>query len=128
MTDIEATVRAYLATVSGITTLTGTRIYSAVDLPAGYDPGDGSALLFVARGGGVDYSSHVLAASMQFRAYGASPAAARALDQALFDGFNDVKDGSILWTRLEQPGQLLADPETEWDYVLSYWRVLVRTA
>ena len=125
MTDIEAVVRAYLATVAGITALTGARIYAGVDLPAGYTPSAGSALIFSIRGGGQDFSSHVLAPSMQFRAYGATEAAARALDQALYAGLNDVKAGSINWARCEVLGQIVREPETGWAYVISFYRVLM---
>jgi hypothetical protein len=125
--DVEATVRDFLARVTGITDLTGQKIYASTYVPAGYKPGDGQALLFGVRGGGQDYSSHVVRARLQFMAFGASAAECRELDRALFDGFNDVKDGDILWTRLEVPGVLLRDPETEWPYVLSFYEAMVRT-
>jgi len=125
MIDIEKVVRDYLITVSALMTLTGGRIYASTHLPPSYKPDDGPALLFALRGGGQDYSSHVLVASLQFRSYALTATLARQLDRELYSALNDVKTGQIKYARLETPGQLLTEPETGWYFALSFYRVLV---
>jgi len=125
LTDIESIIRAYLVAQAGILALTSTRVYASPYLPPGYQPSDGSALLLSLRGGGQDYSSRVLEASLYVRSYAATATAARTLDRAVYDAFNDVRSSTIKWARLETPGQLLQEPETGWVFVLSAYRVLV---
>jgi len=125
MTDIESTVRAYLAAQAGIVALTATRIYASSYLPPGYQPSAGPALLFTIRGGSQDYSSHLLEASLYVRCYAATAAEARQLDRAVYDAFNDVQSGSIKWARLDVPGQSVQEPETDWIFVISTYGVLI---
>lgn len=125
MVDIEKTIRDYLLTTT-VYDLTGERVYAHTSLPAGYKPSDGAALLFAVRGGGQDYTSQVYAASVQFQAYAETAADCRALDRRLYERLNDAKSGAILSARLEQLGQLLAEPQTEWPFVLSYYQIMVR--
>jgi len=139
--DALATVRTYLATIAGITAITGTgkRLVAGPNLPAGYKPQDGSALLFNVRSGSQDYTSGMLNPSIQFRSYGGfdegervmqGNAAAWALDQALYDGVNDktYEAGNIAFFRLEDGTfpVLLNEPGTDWPYVLSFYRVHIR--
>lgn len=125
MTDVEAVLRAYLAGQAGIAALAGNRIYAAVDPPAGYTPDDGAAIVLGIRGGGQAYHSKTLIASVQMRCFGATATAARALDRALYGALNDKQAAGIPWARLDVLGTLLMDPETGWQYVLSYWTVMV---
>ena len=125
MVDIEKSIRDYLVGTT-VYDLTAARVHANTSLPAGYTPADGPALLFAVRGGGQDYTSQVYAASVQFQAYAATPAECRALDRRLYEQLNDVKAGAILFARLEQLGQLLTEPQTDWPFVLSYYQIMVR--
>ncbi len=141
MRDALSTVRAYLVTLADITDIIGTgkRLVYGRDLPAGYKPSDGSALLFNIRSGGQDYTSGMLMPSIQFRSYGKfdqnerpvlGDAAAWDLDQALYNAVNDTsyEDGHIARFRMEDGTfpVLLTEPGSEWPYVLSYYRVHIR--
>ena len=123
MTDVEAVVREYLASAAGLTAYTGERIYASRNLPAGYKPTDGPAVVFGIRGGGQDYTSHVLMPALQFRCYGATQTLARATDRALHSALNEMSGRGIKWARMEGLGQLLTEPETLWWFVLSFWDV-----
>lgn len=125
MIDCDAAVRAFLAAKPALFVLTGTRIYASMDLPAGYTPDSGAALLFSARGGGQDYSSKVLSPSYTFRCYAATEAAARALSQTLYDALNDRAGGKLKYARLENIPTLLSEPSTGWPFMLAFYRILI---
>lgn len=121
MTDVEAVVREYLASAAGLTAYTGERIYASRSLPAGYKPTDGPAVLFGIRGGGQDYTGYVLMPSLQFRCYATTQGLARATDRALYGALHELSARGIKWARMTGMGQVLAEPETLWWYVLSFW-------
>jgi len=124
MTDVEAVIRAYLVTVTALTTLVGQRVYASVDLPAGYTPaGDGSAILFGVRGGDQAYSSRQLHPSVQFRCYAETEAKARSVAEALYDALNDAHGLGFRYARMETLPQLLREPEVDWPYCLCFFRV-----
>lgn len=123
MIDCDAAVRAFLHAQPALFALTGDRLYAAQDLPAGYKPDAGAALLFAIRGGTQDYSSHVLSPSYQFRAYAATEARARAVAGALYDVLNDKHGGAIKWARLENIPTLLSEPATGWPFMLAFYRI-----
>lgn len=125
MVDLEAEIRAYLVTKATLTTLTGTRIYADANLPATYKPSDGGALLFTIRGGPQDYTGKVPRPSLQFRSYGMTAAIARQVDRALNDVLNDKQFGKVKWVRQTVLGQPLKDPETNWDFVLSFYEAQI---
>lgn len=125
MIDADAVLRVYLAGKADLTALVGARLYASAELPAGYNVSQGPALLFATRGGGQEYSSRVLDPSYQFRAYAATEAAARQVDRVLFDVLNDAKAAGILSARLESFPVLLMEPETEWPFVLSFYRLMM---
>lgn len=60
----------YLATVSQVATLTGTRIWAGEDTPPkGYEPTQGRAIVFRVRGGLEDHSPHYARPSVQVKCY-----------------------------------------------------------
>ena len=125
MRDVEATIRAHLLTDTALTALVGTRIYAGTSLPAGYTPDDGPAVLLGVRGGADTYSGATLMPSVQFRSYGADDATARSVDRALYDALVDVAGLHVRTAQLETIGQLMNDPETDWPYMWSAYRVWV---
>lgn len=125
MIDAEATLTAYLLQQAGLTALVGQNLWAATDPPKSYPgPAVSPALVFVARGGGVDYSDAILARSFQFRAIGQTEAAARQLDQALYTALHGGKSYEIKHAEMQQAGNLLIDPDTDWPFVLSAYTVL----
>jgi hypothetical protein len=82
-------------------------------------------LLYTSRGGGEDYSSATLRVSVQFRSFGLTQNDAIAVDKALWTVLNDKpKEGTCMaMARLEVPGQILLDPDTQWIFCLSYYQV-----
>jgi hypothetical protein len=129
MVDIDATIRAHLASLPALQAAfsgpgPGIRIFASRNLPAGYSPEKGPALLFSMRGGGQDFSSKLHVSSVQFRAYGADELTARSADRALYDAINDTQARGIAYIRLDDGTLpvLLNEPETGWPYMLSYYR------
>ena len=122
MTDIEAAIRTWLASIAGIAAIAGQRIIASVSLPDGYRPDQGPALLFKVQGGGQDYSSQVLNPRVQFQSYAETEADARRLDRAVYDGINDRQFTGIKMARLDVLPVLLAEPETGWPFVLTFYR------
>jgi hypothetical protein len=124
MTNVESVIRAYLASVSAITALVGTRIYASQNLPAGYKVSIGPAILLAPRGGGQDYSSKVLTPSVQFRCYAATETLARQVSSALYAALNDHAGGGFKYARLDEGTYptLLSEPDTNWPYMLSFYQ------
>jgi hypothetical protein len=120
--DAEKVIRAYLATDDALNRLVGERIHAGTHLPPGYKPMDGPAILFAVRGGSQHYSNAVLQISAQYQCFAATDALAREVARALYDALNDQAAQGIKQSRLEAPGQLLADPETGWHFVFSAFR------
>ncbi len=130
MTDVEAVIRSWLATLEGVTAQFGKRIYSGRYLPSGYKPAEGPALLFAVRGGRQDYSSKVLEPSIQFRVYGETDAKARRASQELYDAINDRQARQICYCRMEEGTMpvLMTEPGSDWPYVLMYFKIQVQNA
>lgn len=125
MVDIEATLRTALLANSPLAAAFGARVWAGVTPPTGYKPADGPGALFEVRGGAPDYSSQVLRPSVQMRVFGLDEATARGAQRVLYDAFQDMKRGRILGAQCEVLGQVLAEPETEWRFVLSYWQMQI---
>lgn len=124
MVDIESAVRFFLSTLPDLTQIFGTRIFTGRNLPAGYKPGNGAALLLMVRGGDQDFSSRVLMPSIQFRIYAETEKEARQASQALYKGINDQKNRQIIFSRMESGTLpvLLSEPGTDWPYVLTFFK------
>ncbi len=122
MIDIHAKIRAYLASLPGVTAAFGGRIYASRTLPAGYKPEQGPACLFAIRGGGQDFSSKLLTPSVQFRIYAVTEAEVIKATTALYDAINDTQSRGICYARLEDGTlpQMLSEPVMEWPYMLMY--------
>ena len=100
------------------------RVYAGLTLPTGYKPADGRAILMRMAGGDTDYSGHMLRPVMQIECYGPTEADAVAVDLALLDILNNKRVCGG-YCRVQTLGTLLADPETEWRFVLSYYQLFV---
>jgi hypothetical protein len=123
--DAEKELRDYLTTVGSLTAVATGGIYASPDLPPGYTPANGPALLFGIRGGSLDYSAKTLTPSFQFRSFAATRAAAQQLDAALHEALEGAQWGRIKSAFRETPPQAVRDPETGWVYVLSFFRAFI---
>jgi len=133
MIDIEARIRAHLASLAGLQAVFGKpggglRIYAGRNLPSEADVASGPALLIGMRGGGQDFHSQLYVVSVQCRVYAATEAQAPAGERALYDAINDTQARAIAYMRLEDGTMpvLLNDPDTGWPYMLSFYRFHVR--
>lgn len=135
MIDEPGVIRAFLAGQSAISDLVGSRLYAETDVPPeGYRPAQGSALVLLVRGGEAlgEQRAALLRPSVQVKCYGGGGSAweqrrsARALYRALFDVLEDARDGTVLGATLEVGGQMLAEPDTGWPFVLAFWEFTVR--
>ena len=124
MIDTSEVIRDFLAIQPQVTGLTAQRIWGERDTPPeGYSLGnDGPAICFKRRGGGVDYESVVLRPSVQFKVYGRTELEANQVYRALFDVLGRANTGLILAAELETQGQTLYEPETDWPYVLVFFK------
>ena len=128
MTDADLAIRAILMGYTGLTSLVGNRVYASTDLPAGYTPDDGPAVLFNVRGGqGPDESGLITWPSYQFRSYAATEAEAREVDRAVYGALNFTSSNRVKMARLDVYPQLLRQPEPEpqWPFVLSFYRAII---
>lgn len=122
MVDWRKKLRTYLLTQAPLVALTGQRIYASDQLPTGYKPSDGVAILIGMRSGGMDYSSQILRIATQFRIYGATQAQIITADSTLFDVLNDAQ-AVLLSARLDVPGQQLTHPDTLWNFMLTFYQL-----
>lgn len=130
MIDVEAVVRENLASLAGVRAVFGSRIYAGANLPAGYKPRDGAALLLAMRGGSQDFSSKLFSVSIQVRVYAESEAVARQAARELYDDLNDSKARRLCYARLESGTMptLLLEPDANWPYVLMFFRLLLHNS
>lgn len=126
MNNVSKTLRDYLLTKAGLTALTGTRIYAEANTPAaGYKPSDGGAVCFKVRGGRPEYVDVLLGPSVQFKCYGSSELVANQLYQALYDALHNAQTNAVRMARCEMLGQTLAEPESGWPFVLTFFKVMI---
>jgi hypothetical protein len=126
MVDPLAEVRAFVAAYASSTF--GVRVYAGANLPTGYTPKRGAALLLTVRGGEQDYSSQVWRVSVQARCYAETDAQAMAASTALYEAINDAQGGRVMFSRMED-GTLptpLTEPGPGWPYVLSFYQMHLR--
>lgn len=128
MIDAPDVLRDYLLTKTAITTLVGTRIWAQMTYPPeGYKPSQGGAIVFKIRGGAPDYTSANLVLPWQFKSYGLSIYIASAIDRALADVLFDANGGGIISSRMEQAGQSIPEPQTDWPCILSFYETWMRS-
>lgn len=128
MIDVAKAIRDYLIAQGALTALTGERIYAETDVPpAGYQPSDGACICFRMRGGTVDFSDAILWPSVQFKCYGSDDVEANTLYRVLFDVLHGVPEPSavVRAAYLETAGETLAEPETGWPFVLTFYRMMI---
>lgn len=120
--DVHSALRAYLAAQ-----LPGTSVWAGVSFPpAAYKPADGPAVAFRTRGGEETEEDQLLVPSFQFKVYGEDPKDAWTNYLALDAALKAPADSAIGWAVQEGMGTPLVEPDSGWDFVLAYYRVIVR--
>ena len=127
MIDALALIRAHLVADATLLARVGERLYAGRDVPpSGYTPDDGAAITFLVRGGGPDYDDALLLPSVQFKCYGTSELEANTTYRALVDALHNSRGASVLWAELEVLGGTLREPDTEWVFVLVFFKIMLR--
>lgn len=99
--------------------------------PSDKKPSDGPMLVFKARPGEDDYSDVIEHISFQFKCYGhtsgdiAPEASAEAGEVALHAVLQNAHAPGILWARRETTGQPLREPDTDWPFVLVFYKIML---
>ena len=128
MINTMATLRAYLATQTALTTVTGDRLWAAATAPpVGYKPVQGLGIAFNARGGSAGYNSVIITESCQFKCYAATALAALDLSGLLADVLHDKHGGLIRHAELETTPYVLQEPDTGWYFALTFFSIMYRS-
>lgn len=123
MIDVLSTMRTYIADRSSVAALTSNRVYAGVVYPPPeYQPGQ-YAICFNARGGALTYDRRLLGESFTFKCYADNEVNAMALYRTLVDAIDDTQGGAIRHVELEISGYPLREPDTDWPFVLTFFRV-----
>lgn len=127
MIDVHTAILDFLLRDAALRDLVGERMYAGRNVPpVGYLPEQGPCVVFKTRGGRPDYEDALLMPSVQFKCYGADEVTAGVVYRMLFDALQSRAGGGILHAESETLGEPLEEPETEWRFVLSFWRVMIR--
>ena len=125
MVDDLAKLRAFLAANSGLTALTGTRIWARRRAPKeNWKPGDGACVVLSRRGGqgNMNQTGKVLSFSYQLKCYGggstvpAQELSAANVYRAVYDALNNANSFDILGCQPEGMVVDLEEPDTGWPY------------
>lgn len=121
MVDPFAAIITFMSTPA-VTAVVSDRIWPGPDLPNGYTPDAGPAILFVVRGGGFDYTRRILKPSLYVRMYGTDDETCIDLWRVCCDAWMDRGDGV---TRCKPDStampRLLRMQDTQWLFALSGW-------
>lgn len=124
MVDWRKQLREFLLSQPAITALTGQRIFASNELPTGYKPSDGIAMMFGNRSGGHNDSFTIMRIGVQFRVFGATWPQIIAADSVLYDTLNNNK--RFVMAQQEAPGQQLTTQDTLWLFMWSGWTIQFR--
>lgn len=123
MIDAADVVRDYLANDADLFEEISTRLWAEMDEPPGsYKPSDGAAIVFKAAGGGLQDADVIIRTRWQFKIYGPTYEDRRDAYLALVDALHNTRGrGGILSSGLEVPGTPLQEPDSKWDFLLTYF-------
>jgi len=110
-----------------VTALVSNRVWVGPDLPQGYTPDTGPAILCVIRGGGFDYTRTILSPSLYVQLYGTDEGVCIDLWRTCCDAWMDRGNGV---TRLRPDSsampRLLRTQTTLWLFALSGWTAHIK--
>ena len=129
--DTNSILVTYFKTQSTLTDLTTTaRIYGPPGLPADFTIQP--AVSFFTSGGNSDlYVTELRSPSKTIKCWGSTPVEARQVYRALYQVLQGiervtVESNIILCAEQEVEGQDLIDPDTDWPFVLTFFKVMMR--
>lgn len=131
MIDAAKVLFDFLVADTALTAAISTRLWAEVNTPpesAHYKPSQGAAIAFKSAGGGIEASGRVLRNRWQFKVYGADPYIIRTAYLALVDALYDTRGrGGILTSSLEVVGTMLAEPDTNWLFMLTFFETRMQS-
>ena len=126
MVDPFAAIITFMSTPD-VAAIVANRVWPGPDLPEGYTPDAGPAILFVVRGGGFDYTRRILNPSLYVRMYGKDDATCIDLWRVCCEAWMDRGNGV---TRIRPDStampRLLRTQETQWLFALSGWTFYIK--
>jgi hypothetical protein len=131
MIDAPDLLRDFLLGNAALTAIIGNRLWAEVNTPpeaAQYKPSQGAAIVFKSAGGGMEAADTVVRVRWQFKVYGPDIYSIRAAYLALVDCLHDTRGhGGILSSLLEVPGTMLAEPDTDWLFMLAFFETRMKS-
>ena len=125
MLDVDAAAVALAMADSALATAVSNRIYGGSTPPVEYDPADGGAVCLRSRGGPTRYDS-LLDVSIQAKCYGPTAVDAWQIYQFTYDALHEKSNSQITFSQSQIIGQALTEPGTGRNYVLAYFRMMMR--
>lgn len=131
MIDAAKVLYDFLAADTALTAAISTRLWAESNTPpesAHYKPSQGAAIVFKSAGGGMEASDTVLRSRWQFKVYGPDVYTIRTAYLALVDALHDVRGrGGISTSLLEVPGTMLAEPDSGWLFMLTFFETRMKS-
>jgi len=129
MIDPLEKIRDLLVADTTLNTLVSGRIYAGEAEPpnsANYTPSLGGCVTFNATGGQTHYENGFYEPRVQVKCWGADMQEAMTVFRTLFDAVDNQVGYAVMHGRLDSGPINLRDPQSDWPYVLSFWRMKVR--
>lgn len=119
--------KAVLDFLAAQTALKEIQFWGAVDVPpAGYKPANGIGVCLKVRGG-VDNDPDVLISpSFQLKIYGPNEMDCLTAARLIHDNLQDQADANILMAQRESLPIPLKEPDVEWNYALTFYKIMIR--
>jgi len=97
------------------------RIHAGPELPKGYQPQQGAAILLSLRSMSQNYTRKVAQTTMQFTTYAIDAATVRATEAKLYEALNDKSSPKILGCFFSQAAGLGRTPDGGWWFAVSLY-------
>lgn len=115
MSDIEAILVEFLKNTDLWTQLDG-RIYAGDQLPAGYKPSEGPAILITMQNKAIDYSELTATSSCRFTVYGDDATIIRNTEQKLYQSLQNARGGQLLSSTFTQASPVSTRSVMGWPF------------
>lgn len=125
MIDVDATAVALARLDSNLVTAVASRIYGGDTPPIEYVPSLGGAVCLRSRGGPTR-NDNLLDVSIQVKCYGPTAVDAWQTYQLTYSALHEKSSSQVTFSRSQVIGQALQEPGTGRDYILAYFRMMMR--